>query len=169
MIQSCISAQIGGYTLNRPVLMHFSSIDRPHDISPNPVEIGPMVGAIPQAGCPCLLNSLVHQLTREIDVECHHQNNRDLRQAIARDANGYGEMGESGHHYLDGKGYALLGFYRRISRCRGIDLHLHVGNVRYRINRQPLVAIYPSAAIASTPPSARTRVAVSIYVKSVQS
>jgi hypothetical protein len=52
------------------------------------------------------------------------------------------QMGKPGHHYLDGKGHALLGFHRRISRSRSIDLHLHVGNVWYRINRQPLVAIY---------------------------
>ena len=51
------------------------------------------------------------------------------------------EIGKPSHDRLDWEGDALLRLHRGVPSCACIDLHLHVGNIGYRINGQVLVAV----------------------------
>ncbi|MNM79937.1 hypothetical protein D3C81_918850 [compost metagenome] len=87
------------------------------------------------------LQALVDQLAGEEQVGAVIENDRDLRQARARQRAGLLEPGQAGHGGLDGEGDALLGLQRRIAGRGGVDLHLDVGDVRYSVDRQFLVAV----------------------------
>ena len=74
-------AQIGQlYMPYRPVFWASSSASTVHmKISPNPVEIGPIVGSMPTGNRSlCFLNTLAHQLARKVDIGAILENNRDL-------------------------------------------------------------------------------------------
>ncbi|MCY1237717.1 hypothetical protein D9M72_504260 [compost metagenome] len=87
------------------------------------------------------LDALVDQLAREMDIGAFAEDHRDLRQAVARQRAGLLQPGQARHHGLDRIGDALLGLQRRIARRGGVDLHLHVGDIGHRIDRQPGVAV----------------------------
>ncbi len=106
-------------------------------ISPRPVAIGPMLGSMPSAAvASCLLQAFVDQLTREVDVGAVVEHDRHLRQSVARQRAGVVELRQARHAVLDQERHALLDFQRRIAGRRGIDLHLHVGDVGHGIDRQ---------------------------------
>jgi hypothetical protein len=50
-------------------------------------------------------------------------------------------MRQASHGVFDGIRQALFGFERRITRRFGIDLHLHVGDIRHRIDGEPKIII----------------------------
>ena len=54
-------------------------------------------------------------------------------------------MGQAGHHGFYRVGHALLGLQRRVTGCGGVDLHLHIGDVRHRVNGQALVVVEAKA------------------------
>ena len=87
------------------------------------------------------LQALVDQLAGEEDIGAIIENDRDLRQARARQRAGLLEPWQAGHGGFDGKGDALLGLQRRIAGGGGVDLHLDVSDVRHSIDRQFLVAV----------------------------
>ena len=84
-----------------------------------------------------LLDAFVDELTREIDVRPVQENDRDLAQAISRQGARIVEFGKTAHRCLDRKGDALFSLQRRVARRLHVDLHLDVGDVRYRVDRQP--------------------------------
>ena len=88
-----------------------------------------------------LLDALINELAREVDVGAVLEDNRDLRQAVARQRAGLLQAGQACHDGFNGVGDALFGFERRIAGRSRVDLHLHVGNVGHRIDRQLLVTV----------------------------
>ena len=83
-----------------------------------------------------LLDALVDELAREIDVGAVLEHDRDLAQPVARERARIGELRQAAHRGLDRKRDALLDLERRIARRAGVDLHLHVGDVRHGVDRQ---------------------------------
>ena len=88
-----------------------------------------------------LLDALGNELSREIDIGAVLEDDRHLRQAIARNGPGLFQPRQAGHNRLDQVGDALLGLERRVPGRFGVDLDLHVGDVRHRIDRQPRVVV----------------------------
>ena len=136
-------AQVGGGVGRAIGLARaFPGLDRPHENLP---EAG---GDRPHAGlgarrqlAPGLLDSLVDELAREVDIGAILEDDRDLRQAVARQRPGLLQTGQAGHDGLDRVGNTLLGFKWRIAGRSGVDLYLHVGDVGYGVDRQLLVVI----------------------------
>jgi hypothetical protein len=86
-----------------------------------------------------LLQALVDQIAGPVDVGAVFEHHRHLRQAVARQRTGVFQLRQAGDRNLDQIGDALFDFERRIAGCRGIDLHLHIGDVRHGVDRQALV------------------------------
>ena len=86
-----------------------------------------------------LLQALVDQVARKVDVRPVFEHHRELRQSVARKRARVGQLRQAAHREFDRVGDALLHLQRRIARCRYVDLHLHVGDVRHGIDRQPLI------------------------------
>ena len=88
-----------------------------------------------------LLEALVDELAGEVDVRAVLEDDRDLRQAVARERARVVESRQAGHRGLDREGDALLDFERRVAGRLGVDLHLDVGDVRHGVDRQALVVV----------------------------
>ena len=106
-------------------------------ISPRPVAIGPSSGSLLGRQLALrLLQAFRDLLPGEVDVGAVLEHDRHLRQAVARDRARVVEPGQAGQRGLDREGDALLGLERRVARRLGVDLHLDVGDVRHRVDRQ---------------------------------
>ena len=86
------------------------------------------------------LQAVGDQLPREVDVGGVVEHHRHLRQPVARHRARVRQLRQPGHGGFHGKGHALFGFRRRVAGRLGVDLHLHVGDVRHRVDRQMLEA-----------------------------
>ena len=78
------------------------------------------------------------ELSREVDVGALVENDGDRRQTELGQASHFCEVRESAHHGFDRKCDELLHFEGPERRGSGQDLHLHVGDVGYRVHRQLL-------------------------------
>ena len=94
----------------------------------------------------CLLNAFVNELTGKVDVGAVLEHHDNLRQAVARHGSDLLQVGQAGHYCLDRIANTLLGLQRRIAWCGRVDLHLHIGDIRYRINGQLLIAVHTICA-----------------------
>ena len=90
-----------------------------------------------------LIQALVDQLSRQINIGAVLKDDRDLRQAITRDGAGVVQKRQARHAGFDREGDALFRFQRRIARGLGVDLHLHIGNVGHGVNGQFVEVIDP--------------------------
>jgi hypothetical protein len=86
-----------------------------------------------------LLQAFGDELSGEVEIGAVFERNGDLRQAVARDRTRVVEIGQAEQCGLDRVCQALLGLQRRIAGAFGVDLHLHVGDVGGRIDRQARV------------------------------
>ena len=85
------------------------------------------------------LDTLADQLTREIDIRAVLEDDRYLRQSVARERARVAEAGQTAHGSFDDESHALLGLERRIARRLRVDLDLDVRDVRHRVDGQALV------------------------------
>jgi hypothetical protein len=83
-----------------------------------------------------LLDALIDELAREVDVGAILEHDRDLAQPIARKGPRVGKLWQTCHRSLDRERDALLDLKWRVARCIGVNLNLHVGDVGYGIDRQ---------------------------------
>ena len=77
------------------------------------------------------------------------EDRRDLREAVARERARVFEARDAGERRLDREGDLLLDLDRRERRRDGVDLHLVVGDVGHRVDRQPRERPQPHAAAAT--------------------
>ena len=88
-------------------------------ISPRPVEIGPIASSIARRQLVLdLLDALVDELAREVDVGAVLEHDGHLAQAVARERARVLELRQAAHRGLDRKGDALLDFQWRVARAR---------------------------------------------------
>ena len=80
--------------------------------------------------------ALADLLAREVDVELLVEDRRDLREAVARERARVFEARDAGERRLDRICDLLLDVSGRQRGCDRVDLHLIVGDVRHRIDRQ---------------------------------
>ena len=88
-----------------------------------------------------LLQTLVDEIAGEVEIGAFLEHHRDLRQAIARERTAVFQPRQAGDGGFNRHGDALLDLQRRVTGCLGVDLHLHIGDVGNRINRQTLVVV----------------------------
>ncbi len=86
-----------------------------------------------------LLQAFRDLLPGEVDVGPVLEDDRHLGKPVARDRACVVESGQSGQRGLDRESQSLLGFQRRVARRLGVDLHLDVGDVGRRVDRQARV------------------------------
>ena len=91
---------------------------------------------MPGGSCSRLLQALVDELAREVDVGAVLEDDRHLGEPVARERARVLEARQPAHRGLDRERDALLDFERRVARRRGVDLHLDVGDVGHRVDRQ---------------------------------
>ncbi len=84
----------------------------------------------------CLAHAFGHLLAREVDVGRIGEDRGDLREAIARQRTRGGQAGNAGQRGFQRIGHLPLDLLRRQRRCHRVDLHLAVGDVRHRVDRQ---------------------------------
>ena len=104
-------------------------------------------GDWPQGRCdasgqfvPSLLDTLVDQLAREIDVGSVLEDDGHLRQSIPRKRPGLFQVRQAGHDRLDRVRDPLLRLQRRVTRCLRVDLNLYVRDVGDSVDGQLLIA-----------------------------
>ena len=88
-----------------------------------------------------LLDALVDELPREIDIDTILEDDRHLREPVTGDRAGATQPGQACHGGLHRERDALLGLERRVARGLGIDLHLDIGDVRYGVDRQAAIVV----------------------------
>src|SRR3990167_2376849 len=87
-----------------------------------------------------LLDALVDELARKVDVGSVLEDDGHLRQAVPRKRPGLLQVGQASHDRLDGVCNPLLSLQRRVTCGLGVDLNLDVRDVRDRVDGQFLVA-----------------------------
>ena len=111
-------------------------------ISPRPVAIGPSSGSSPGGSVGArFLQALADALAREVDVGAVLEHDGDLRQPVARHRARVVEPRQARHRGLDRERDALLGLERRVAGRLRVDLHLHVGDVGNRVDREVLIVV----------------------------
>ena len=83
-----------------------------------------------------LLDALVDELAGEVDVGAVLEHHGHLAEAVTRQRARVVELRQAAHRRFHRKGDALLDFQRRVARRDGVDLHLDVGDVGHRVDRQ---------------------------------
>ena len=83
-----------------------------------------------------LLDALVDELTREVDVRPVFEDHGHLRKSVTGERASAAEPGQTGHRRLHREGDPLLGLKRREAGRLGIDLHLDVSDVRDGVDGQ---------------------------------
>ena len=84
------------------------------------------------------LQTLIHLLTRKVDVRSILEHDCHLRQAVAGHGARVFKAGQTGDCGLDRERDALLRLKRRVTGRFRIDLHLNVRDVRRGVDRQAL-------------------------------
>ncbi len=138
MIQSWIGAQVGRRIgLAVGLLRAGLGLDRVH------VDLAEARRDRPHRGLDAgrqlvlrLLDALVHELAGEVDVGAVLEHDGDLAEAVARQRARVFELRQAAHRRFQREGDALLDLERRVARRHGVDLHLDVGDVGHRIDRQ---------------------------------
>ena len=102
-----------------------------------------------------LLQPLVDEIAREIDVRAVLEHDGHLRQAVARQRARVFDVGQARDGRFHRVRDALLDFQRRVAFRLGVDLHLDVGDVGHCVDRQALIVPTPDTATATTPGTAR--------------
>ena len=90
-----------------------------------------------------LLNTLVDEAPREIDIGAVLKDHGDLGQPIAGERAGFLQARQARDYGFDGEGDALLDLQGGIARHLGVDLDLDVGDVRDGVDGQALVVVNP--------------------------
>ena len=82
-----------------------------------------------------LLQAFGDLLSGPVDVGAVLEHDGHLRKPIARQRARVVELRNAGKRRFHWKRHALLGLEWRVARRFGVDLHLHVGDVRHRVDR----------------------------------
>ncbi|MCW0466807.1 hypothetical protein NB705_003880 [Xanthomonas sacchari] len=84
-----------------------------------------------------LAHAFGHLLAGEVEVGRIGEDRGDLRKAVARQRAGRGQAGNAGQRGFQRVGHLPLDLLRGQGRRHRVELHLAVGDVRYRVDRQP--------------------------------
>ena len=83
-----------------------------------------------------MLDTLIDELPRKVDVRPILKDDRDLREPVAGNRARAAEFRQASQGGLHGEGNPLFDLKRRVPRGLGIDLYLDISDIRDRINRK---------------------------------
>ena len=132
-----LPARLPGPRARSPAPVEMREVDRPHQHFAKAGRHRSDLWIHPGRQCARRLRqALTYLLAGEIEIGIVGEDHRDLRKPVARDRAGFNKAGHARHGSFNG--IADLAFhFRRPERGRdGVDLHLPVGNVGHRIDRQ---------------------------------
>ena len=84
----------------------------------------------------CVLQPLTDELPRAINIRAIFENERDLGEAKTRERAHFVHAVNTRQFCFERKGDQFFRFFRRERGNLRVDLHLNIGDVRHRINRQ---------------------------------
>ena len=111
-------------------------------------------------GIPRLRKPLCDLCPREIDVDLVAEDDRHLRERVARNRTRVFKARDPGERGLDGKRDALFHLERRERRGARVDLHLIIGDIGHSIDRKQLKRARHQRRRAQPPPARRTAAAL---------